>query len=478
MAASGAGVLQLRAVEYARNHGIRLHCRSSFDDGPGTLVLGEDETMERPLVTAVTHAEEARVTLSGVSDAPGIAGRIFTALAAANVNVDMIIQNEPVSGDERADLSFTVANDDMLAAVEALEGLGVAESVSTDDRVGKVSVVGAGMRSHPGVAAKVFTVLGDEGVNIEMIATSPIKISCVIGADQVPRSGARAPQRVRPRRRRDPARGPNRRPPADRRDLIMPAATATGSALSGRPARWGPRSSRSSPSASFPAGEVVAFTSERSAGKQVAFNGVRARCVALAEDALDGLDIAISSAGGAVSAGVGAEARGGGSGGGRQHQLLADARGRSARRLRGEPRGDRLAPRDHRQPQLLDDADGRRAGSDPPRGRDRAHRRLDLPVGLRHRPAGRRRAPRADPRACSAGEQPVADVYPHQIAFNVLPQVETFKDGDDYTTEERKMMAETRKILGAERRAADLRHLRARAGRRRPLRVRERPDAR
>ncbi len=186
MAASGAGVLQLRAVEYARNHGIRMHCRSSFEDGPGTLVLAEEETMERPLVTAVTHAEEARVTLTGVSDAPGVAGQIFTALATANVNVDMIIQNEPVSGDQRADLSFTVAHDDMQAAVEALEGLGVAEAVSTDERVGKVSVVGAGMRSHPGVAAKVFSVLGDEGVNIEMIATSPIKISCVIGADQVP----------------------------------------------------------------------------------------------------------------------------------------------------------------------------------------------------------------------------------------------------------------------------------------------------
>jgi aspartate kinase len=188
MAASGAGVLQLRSVEYARNHGIRLHCRSSFDDGPGTLVLGEDETMERPLVTAVTHAEEARVTLTGVSDAPGVAGQIFTALAAANVNVDMIIQNEPVSGEGRADLTFTVTNDDMRAAVEALEDLGVAESVSTEERVGKVSVVGAGMRSHPGVAAKVFTVLGEEGVNIEMIATSPIKISCVIGAEQVPQA--------------------------------------------------------------------------------------------------------------------------------------------------------------------------------------------------------------------------------------------------------------------------------------------------
>jgi aspartate kinase len=186
MAASGAGVLQLRAVEYARNHGIRVHCRSSFEDGAGTLVLGEEETMERPLVTAVTHAEEARVTLSGVSDEPGVAGKIFNALAVANVNVDMIIQNEPVSEDRKADLSFTVAGDDLRPGVEALESLGVAEAVLADERVGKVSVVGAGMRSHPGVAAKVFQVLGDAGINIEMIATSPIKISCVIDAGSIP----------------------------------------------------------------------------------------------------------------------------------------------------------------------------------------------------------------------------------------------------------------------------------------------------
>jgi aspartate kinase len=186
MAASGAGVLQLRSVEYARNHGVRIHCRSSFADGAGTLVLSEDETMERPLVTAVTHAEEARVTLTGVSDEPGIAGRIFSALAAANVNVDMIIQNEPVSGDRKADLSFTVANDELRSGIEALEGLDVAETMLTDERVGKVSVVGAGMRSHPGVAARVFKVLGDAGINIEMIATSPIKISCVIAAESVP----------------------------------------------------------------------------------------------------------------------------------------------------------------------------------------------------------------------------------------------------------------------------------------------------
>ena len=98
MAASGAGVLQLRAVEYARNHGIPIHCRSSFDDGPGTFVVDEHATMERPLVTAVTHStDEARITLTGLPDRPGIAGRVLTALADANVNVDMIIQNEPES---------------------------------------------------------------------------------------------------------------------------------------------------------------------------------------------------------------------------------------------------------------------------------------------------------------------------------------------------------------------------------------------
>ena len=98
MSASGAGVLQLRSVEYARNHGVRIHCRSSFTEDPGTFVVGEEETMERPLITAVTHSrDEARVTLLGVPDQPGVAGRIFTALADANVNVDMIIQNEPVS---------------------------------------------------------------------------------------------------------------------------------------------------------------------------------------------------------------------------------------------------------------------------------------------------------------------------------------------------------------------------------------------
>jgi aspartate kinase len=188
MSASGAKVLQLRSVEYARNHGVRIHCRSSFEDGPGTLVIAEEETMEQPFVTAVTHSDaEARVTLNGVRDEPGVAGRIFTALAEANVNVDVIIQNEPVGGDQLADLSFTVDRSDLTTATDTIAALGdVSLKVRTDEQIGKVSIVGAGMRSHPGVAAKVFEVLGAERINIEMISTSPIKISCVIPADRVP----------------------------------------------------------------------------------------------------------------------------------------------------------------------------------------------------------------------------------------------------------------------------------------------------
>src|SRR3954462_11074880 len=113
MAASGAGVLQLRSVEYARNHGVRIHCRSSFEDGPGTFVLTEEETMERPLVTAVPHStDEARVTLTGLPDTPGVAGRVMTALADANINVDMIIQNEPETEGHGPDMSLPVPRAD------------------------------------------------------------------------------------------------------------------------------------------------------------------------------------------------------------------------------------------------------------------------------------------------------------------------------------------------------------------------------
>jgi aspartate kinase len=189
MAASGAGVLQLRSVEYARNHGVTIHCRSSFEDGPGTVVQDEEMTMERPMVTAVTHStSEARITLMGLPDRPGIAGRVLTALAGANVNVDMIIQNEPLSDGHLADMSVTVPRDDLVEAREALAPL-QAElgfgGIQTDEHMGKVSLVGAGMKSHPGVAARALTVLGDAEVNIEMISTSPIKISCVVREEHV-----------------------------------------------------------------------------------------------------------------------------------------------------------------------------------------------------------------------------------------------------------------------------------------------------
>ena len=184
MASSGARVLQLRSVEYARNHGVRIHCRSSFLDEPGTFVVTEEETMEQPLVTAVTHStDEARVTLTGLPDRPGVAGRVLTAMAHANVNVDLIIQNEPETEGHGADMSFTVPRADLVSAKEGLEQikdeLGFGDIV-TDPTMGQVSLVGAGMKSHPGVAAKAFTVIGEAGINIEMISTSPIKISCVI----------------------------------------------------------------------------------------------------------------------------------------------------------------------------------------------------------------------------------------------------------------------------------------------------------
>ena len=221
MSASGAGVLQLRSVEYARNHGVRIHCRSSFDDGPGTFVLTEDETMERPLVTAVTHStDDARITLTQLPDRPGVAGRVLTALAAANVNVDMIIQNEPESEGHSADMSFTVPRDDLHAARAALEPLiaelGIGE-VATDPKMGKVSLVGAGMRTHPGVAAKTFSVLGDADINIEMISTSPIKISCVVHEDDVPtavRELHRAFELGEDSIRREDPRGDDHRPRA------------------------------------------------------------------------------------------------------------------------------------------------------------------------------------------------------------------------------------------------------------------------
>jgi aspartate kinase len=154
-------------------------------------VLSEADTMEQPLITAVTHStEEARLTLVGVPDAPGAAARIFEALAGGNVNVDMIVQNEPTSAGGSAEISFTVPREDLRAARAALASVegDAFTGLTAHEEMGKVSIVGAGMRSHPGVAAKVFSVLAGETINIEMISTSPIKISCVIARAQVERA--------------------------------------------------------------------------------------------------------------------------------------------------------------------------------------------------------------------------------------------------------------------------------------------------
>jgi aspartate kinase len=192
LSASGAGVLQLRSVEYARNHGVRIHCRSSFDECPGTLVMSEGESMEhmgeQPLVTGITRSvSDSMVTLLGVEHRPGVAARIFEAMTEANVNVDMITQNVPTSAGGKAEISFTVPHEEIRVATGALEPMvgEQFESMRAQEEMGKVSIVGAGMRSHPGVAAKVFRVLNDEGINIEMISTSPIKISCVIARGRV-----------------------------------------------------------------------------------------------------------------------------------------------------------------------------------------------------------------------------------------------------------------------------------------------------
>jgi aspartate kinase len=182
MAATGGRVLQLRSVEFARNHHVALHVRSSFTWEPGTWVVEEDATMEQAMVTAVTHdASEAKVTVTGVPDRPGIAARLFRALADRSVNVDMIVQNTSVHG--TTDISFTVPRIDLSTAVDVCKSLSDelgASGVSADDDVARVSLVGAGMKSHPGVSATMFETLAADGINIDMISTSTIRISCIV----------------------------------------------------------------------------------------------------------------------------------------------------------------------------------------------------------------------------------------------------------------------------------------------------------
>ena len=190
MAATGGRVLALRSVEYARNHGVKIHVRSSFTWAPGTWVTEENPAMEQAIISGVTHdTSEAKVTISGVPDQPGVAGKVFRSLADAGCNVDMIVQN--VSSQGHTDISFTLPKlelsrmDSVMAAIVSEI---CAAGFQTDPDVGRVSLVGAGMKTHPGVAATMFETLAKEDINIEMISTSTIRISCVVRQGDVERA--------------------------------------------------------------------------------------------------------------------------------------------------------------------------------------------------------------------------------------------------------------------------------------------------
>ena len=185
LAASGAGVLMSRSVEFGRRFNIPIHVRSSFNDNPGTWV--KEQTMEQAIISGVAHdRSEAKVTVRHVPDRPGFAASLFTPLAEADIDVDMIVQN--VSSDGHTDISFTVAKDAADRARAIAEKVAAeleAGEVDVDEGIAKVSLVGAGMKSHPGVAAKVFQALAAASINVEMISTSTIRISCVIREDRV-----------------------------------------------------------------------------------------------------------------------------------------------------------------------------------------------------------------------------------------------------------------------------------------------------
>jgi len=189
MASSGAVVVQTRAAEYAKLHRVRLHVRSTFEEGEGTII-GEEAMEPVRSVNAVTHdLDVCKITVQDLPDVPGVAHRLFGVLAEAHVNVDMIVQTASRGG--RADISFTVSRADARAAVEGAERVARelgATKVESEEGVAKVSVVGAGMVSNPGVAATMFGALAAEQINIQMISTSEIKISCVIDAASVPRA--------------------------------------------------------------------------------------------------------------------------------------------------------------------------------------------------------------------------------------------------------------------------------------------------
>jgi aspartate kinase len=190
LSASGGKVLMLRSVEFARNHGVRIHVRSSFKDTEGTLVTSQEELMEQPIISGIAHdTSEAEITILGVPDRPGIAAAVFRKLADEAVNVDMIVQN--VSAEGHTDISFTVPKSELVRIGPVIDAVAAevdARGVQQDSEIAKISLIGAGMKSNPGVAADMFDALAEAGINIGIISTSSIRISCVVPAGDVERA--------------------------------------------------------------------------------------------------------------------------------------------------------------------------------------------------------------------------------------------------------------------------------------------------
>src|SRR4029453_15154030 len=332
LSACGAKVLMLRCVEYARRTGMPLHVRSSFTDASGTWVREEDERMEKAIVSGVPHdTSEAKVTLVRVPDKPGIAARVMRGIAEHGVNVDMIVQN--VSHGGTTDISFTVPKTDLAGAMAVLQDLqhevGAAEVVADSD-IAKVSLVGAGMKSSPGVAAAMFDALAEAGVNIEMISTSTIRISCVIRSSDVGVAVRAIHDRFHLSEeaefRHDHPDG-TAEPPGVRPAPPPPVPPVRGGVVPPRPPRrhgraaGGPVSDPRRPTAvivgatgavgedlrrlvaerELPVGEVRLVASARSAGRRLPVRGEQVEVRALAPEVFDGADLAFFSAGGGVS---------------------------------------------------------------------------------------------------------------------------------------------------------------------------------
>ncbi len=397
--------------------------------------------MERPLITAVTHSrDEARLTLLGVPDHPGVSGRIFTALAEANINVDMIIQDEPDDEGAEAHMSFTVPRTDLRQARAALDPVAAEvgiRAISENSEMGKVSVVGAGMKSHPGVAAKVFSTLGDQGINIEMISTSPIKISCVVSTDSGGPRRPRAARGVRPRGGPDRSRAPVRSTRMSQYKVAVVGATgAVGTVMLAKLKERG-----------FPASEIVPFASARSAGKELeGFGTIRA----LDDESIQGFDIAIFSAGATTSREWAHKFVAAGA-------VVVD----NSSAFRRDPEIPLVVSEVN--PEALEGHKGLIANPNcstmqlmvalKPIYDAAGIDRLNVSTYQSVSGTGVKAVKELEDqtRAALAGDPlPDPTIYPHHIAFNVLGGAGNFPEGDDHTDEERKMMFETRKILGDE----------------------------